>query len=208
MRNKLLILDKDGTLTTTVSGEKFVQHPKDQQLLPGVAEALQRYADNGWQSVIASNQGGVAAGYKSLDEAIREMRFCWGLIPAINRIYFCPDLEYGENCHVLKCRHQWLDWTTSGKEWLCDGFGDNPYDSFGGYRKPNPGMIKAAIRDFFGMNAVDLLALTKPFEGNIPLRLYRTNQANILFIGDRPEDEQAAANAGIPFMWAHEWRGE
>jgi phosphoglycolate phosphatase-like HAD superfamily hydrolase len=26
-----------------------------------------------------------------------------------------------------------------------------------------------------------------------------------LMVGDRPEDEQAAAAAGIPFQWAHEW---
>lgn len=29
-----------------------------------------------------------------------------------------------------------------------------------------------------------------------------------LFVGDRPEDEQCAANAGIPFMHATAWRGE
>jgi D-glycero-D-manno-heptose 1,7-bisphosphate phosphatase len=27
-----------------------------------------------------------------------------------------------------------------------------------------------------------------------------------LMVGDRPEDEQAAAAAGIPFTWAEEWR--
>lgn len=27
-----------------------------------------------------------------------------------------------------------------------------------------------------------------------------------LFTGDRPEDETCAANAGLPFMWAKEWR--
>jgi len=27
-----------------------------------------------------------------------------------------------------------------------------------------------------------------------------------LFVGDRPEDEQCAENAGLPFMWATEWR--
>lgn len=27
-----------------------------------------------------------------------------------------------------------------------------------------------------------------------------------LFVGDRPEDETCAANAGLPFMWAQEWR--
>jgi len=29
----------------------------------------------------------------------------------------------------------------------------------------------------------------------------------ILFVGDRPEDEQAAANAGVAFQWAADWRG-
>lgn len=27
-----------------------------------------------------------------------------------------------------------------------------------------------------------------------------------LFVGDRPEDETCAANAGLPFLWAEEWR--
>lgn len=27
-----------------------------------------------------------------------------------------------------------------------------------------------------------------------------------LFVGDRPEDEQCAANAGLDFMWAADWR--
>lgn len=27
-----------------------------------------------------------------------------------------------------------------------------------------------------------------------------------LFTGDRPEDETTAANAGVPFMWAKDWR--
>lgn len=29
-----------------------------------------------------------------------------------------------------------------------------------------------------------------------------------LFVGDRPEDECCAANAGIPFMWAKDWRAQ
>lgn len=28
----------------------------------------------------------------------------------------------------------------------------------------------------------------------------------MLFVGDRPEDEECARNAGIAFQWAHEWR--
>ena len=44
---KLLILDKDGTLVRPKSGNEFVQHPEDQELLPGVVEAIARYAANG-----------------------------------------------------------------------------------------------------------------------------------------------------------------
>ena len=29
-----------------------------------------------------------------------------------------------------------------------------------------------------------------------------------LFVGDRPEDEQCAASAGLDFQWAHEWRAQ
>lgn len=27
----------------------------------------------------------------------------------------------------------------------------------------------------------------------------------VLFVGDRPEDEQAASKAGIDFQWAKDW---
>ena len=55
---KLLVLDKDGTITQTKSGETFPTHPEDQELIEGVSEAVQRYVDDGWTIAIASNQGG------------------------------------------------------------------------------------------------------------------------------------------------------
>lgn len=51
-------------------------------------------------------------------------------------------------------------------------------------RKPNPGMILEA-RDMAG---VDL--------------------AEILMVGDRPEDEAAAKNAGVAFIWAKDFFGD
>lgn len=48
-------------------------------------------------------------------------------------------------------------------------------------RKPNPGMLLEGMKHV-GVNAEDTL-----------------------FVGDRPEDEQAARNAGIAFQWAHEF---
>ena len=55
---KLAVLDKDGTLTTPISGDKFSQSPQDQRLLPGVREAIDRLRSDGWSLAIASNQGG------------------------------------------------------------------------------------------------------------------------------------------------------
>jgi histidinol phosphatase-like enzyme len=55
---KLAVIDKDGTLTTPISGATFPQSPTDQQLLPGVTEAIDRLRRDGWTLAIASNQGG------------------------------------------------------------------------------------------------------------------------------------------------------
>ena len=76
---KLLVLDKDGTLTRTKSGHTFVQHPKDQVLIDGVVEAIAAYTADGWTMAIASNQGGVTAGHKTLEEAIAEMQYAMEL---------------------------------------------------------------------------------------------------------------------------------
>lgn len=58
MINKLIIFDKDGTLTRPRSGAKFPQHPEDQELYPGVKDAIDRLRVEGWSMAIASNQGG------------------------------------------------------------------------------------------------------------------------------------------------------
>jgi hypothetical protein len=57
---KLIIFDKDGTLTQPISGGAFVQHPEDQQLRPGVAQKLEQLRAEGVAMAIASNQGGCA----------------------------------------------------------------------------------------------------------------------------------------------------
>lgn len=55
---KLCVLDKDGTLVRPASGAEFPQSPTDQELLPGVKEAIDRMRATGWTFAIASNQGG------------------------------------------------------------------------------------------------------------------------------------------------------
>jgi D-glycero-D-manno-heptose 1,7-bisphosphate phosphatase len=166
--DKLLLLDKDGTLVHPTHG-KFVDAPWHQAPIPGVAAALDRYQAEGWKLCIISNQGGVAAGHKSLDSCILEMRYCLELFPQIREAFFCPDFE-GKDCWRVwgDCKepHRILygdGWTMSG-------------DKLAPFRKPEPGMLQLAMD------------------------IHSPGQT--LYIGDRPEDEAAAAAAGVPFDFA------
>lgn len=133
---KLLLLDKDGTLIQPKSGAKFVSKSWDQAALPGVIETLDRYVAEGWLPVIISNQGGVAAGHKSLESVIDEMRFCLELFPAIKEAYFCPDFE-GSIC--------WRVWREDAIEYKPESFDVYELGISGEFRKPNAGMLKLAI---------------------------------------------------------------
>ncbi len=57
-------------------------------------------------------------------------------------------------------------------------------------RKPSPGLLIEG--------ALDLAAKHNEY--------YPPHMG--LFVGDRPEDEECARLAGMPFRWAHEWRAE
>jgi D-glycero-D-manno-heptose 1,7-bisphosphate phosphatase len=70
---KLLILDKDGTLTYPINGGDFVTRPKAQAMYKWVLDRLDQYRCAGWDLAIATNQGGVASGYKTLKDAIDEV---------------------------------------------------------------------------------------------------------------------------------------
>lgn len=172
---KLAIFDKDGTLTISKSGAKFVQHPEDQILLPGVAEGIALLKDDGWTVAIASNQGGVAAGHKSLGNAIDEMFFAMRL----------ADIELGMAAHSYENEYGeaiFLDLQDGEQQWRPI---TNRQRKF---RKPSDGMINY---------------LASCMHGN---RTWRCGLDDVLFVGDRPEDHQAAAAAGVAFQWADEWR--
>ena len=149
------------------SGERrFVQSPDDQELIPGAAETLQRYRDDGWVMAIASNQGGVAAGFKTLECAIAETRYAMKLCKIKNAL-IAPSFEsngLGLAYHILP---KSLRRSVFEIKDLRERF-----------RKPAPGMLLYLFPE-------------------ISERLY---------VGDRPEDKEAAVNAGILFMDAVEWR--
>lgn len=178
---KLLLLDKDGTLVVPKSGAKFVNQAWDQELIPGVAEVLNRYVADGWTPIIISNQGGIAAGHKSLEATISEMGYCCGLFPfgaTPQESFFCPDFE-GEICH----RH----WAGDSITYDRSSWEVIEYGLAGTFRKPNPGMLKLAI------------SIHQPDE---VLYVGDMTIAN----SQKGEDENAAISAGIPFMSAENWR--
>jgi D-glycero-D-manno-heptose 1,7-bisphosphate phosphatase len=131
----LLLIDKDGTLVKTKSGEKFVNKPWDQELLPGVKEAFDHYKPRNWKIIIISNQGGVAAGHKTFTDAINEMRFCMELLPDIQECYFCPDYD-GESCYRV--------WNDDFINYNSESFPVWELEIQKQFRKPSPGMLKLA----------------------------------------------------------------
>lgn len=159
---KILFCDIDKTLTETISGAPLKQHPKDVKIIDGADKGLKHFSKLGWLIIGISNQGGVAAGHKSLEDAIAEMAYTKVLLPELRRIYFCPDYE--------------------GKQLFSDdGYQISAHEDCSKYnfRKPNPGMINHFLDD------VQIRENFKKWEA--------------WMIGDRPEDEQCAANAGINF---------
>lgn len=125
----LFFFDLDGTLRQTKSGATFINKPDEQQRISGAYQAVKYYASKGFTCVGITNQAGVAAGHKSIQEAIEEQQITLYLFPELDSIYFCPDFE-GEDCWVVNHHHDPVE-IGSGEEWT------------GTYRK-GAGMIKLA----------------------------------------------------------------
>lgn len=164
---RLLLCDIDDTLTGTISGAKFKQHSRDIKILNGADKALEEYQRKNRKIIGISNQGGVGAGHKTLEDAVSEMRYTLELFPALLCIYICPDY-LGEECYCITRRHC-IEISEASK-----------YK--GKFRKPDPGMLLHALAAHDG------------------------DRTKSWYIGDRPEDEAAATNAGINFMAADLWR--
>jgi D-glycero-D-manno-heptose 1,7-bisphosphate phosphatase len=139
---RILFVDCDGTIREPASGATFINRPDDQRIIEGVAQALTYYQKKGYTIIGTTNQGGVAAGHKQLEDAIAEQEYTLKLLPQIRNIFFCPDFE-GQYCwivggHEPKPIHL-ADW---GKPWI------------GQFRKPSAGMIHAANR-LLGSEPID-----------------------------------------------------
>lgn len=194
---KVLFLDLDGTVRRPKSGSLFIKDPLDQELIPGAKEAI---ATHQCLIVGITNQGEVEAGYKSLEDCIKEQRRTLKIIPEMESIYFCPDFE-GRFCWEInryyfhgKRQIRSFAWEES-----MAGFDDcfkifaNPGEERLNFRMPSPGIISYAYSS---------LETVRGGRYNLaPLE-------NCLMVGDRLEGKQAAQSLGVPFMEAEKWRNE
>jgi D-glycero-D-manno-heptose 1,7-bisphosphate phosphatase len=95
---KIFFFDLDGTLRESKSGKTFINEPDDQMPIAGASKAIAHYSDS-FICIGITNQGGVAAGHKSLGSAIEEQHITLNLFPELSEIFFCPN--WGESCYQI-----------------------------------------------------------------------------------------------------------
>jgi len=171
---KLILLARDGTLTTTASGEKFPKSVDDQQWIPGRLEHLHALQAAGMHTAIITNQGDAARGIFEPD-AMCEMLSKQCIEGRIDTFFVCFH-DTGEKAkQKAKIRELTGNEEYQGYTALYNGYHR---------KKPSPGMLMEAM-DFFEVSRQDTL-----------------------YVGDRPEDKDAAENASVDFEWAWSYFGD
>jgi len=100
---KGLLLDVDGTLRKTRSGELYPRHPDDIELLPGRQEVLTRWVEAGYRLFFVSNQSGVASGKLGHENAVAAfMRTAEMLQLPIAEVAYCPHPAFPVGCFCRK----------------------------------------------------------------------------------------------------------
>ena len=145
--NRAVFIDRDGTISEEVG---YINHVSRFRLFPYSAAALKQLHDNGYLAIVITNQAGVARGYFSEE-----------MVQAIHQ-QMTNDLESsGARVDAIYyCAHH-------------PTVGEPPYQLDCDCRKPKPGLLLRAARDY----DIDL--------------------ANSWMVGDRYSDIELAANAGV-----------
>lgn len=100
---KGLLLDVDGTLRRTISGEVYPRHPDDVLLLPNRREVLSRWVADGYQLFFVSNQSGIAAGRVSHPLAQQAFYRTAALLNLpVTEISYCPHPSQPVGCFCRK----------------------------------------------------------------------------------------------------------
>lgn len=125
-KQKAIFLDRDGTINKYVG---FLRNIDDFELLPKVADAIQKVNTSGYLAIVVTNQPIIARGeitYEQLQEIHNKMETLLGIEGAyLDAIYFCPHHPHkGYEGEVPELKIE------------CE------------CRKPKPGMLLEAAKDF------------------------------------------------------------
>ena len=160
MKRRAVFMDRDGTISEEVG---YVNHPARYRVFRYSAEAVRLLNEAGWLAILVTNQAGVARGYFT-EDVIGEVH---GVLSR--------ELERGgaRLDAIYYCAHH-------------PTVGEHPYRCDCDCRKPKPGLIERAAREF----GVDL--------------------AESWMVGDRYSDIELAHNAGVraAFVLSGYGRGE
>jgi D-glycero-D-manno-heptose 1,7-bisphosphate phosphatase len=160
MKRRAVFMDRDGTISEEVG---YVNHPSRYRVFPYSAEAVRLLNEAGWLAILVTNQAGVARGYFTED-----------IITAVHGVLNEELEKQGARLDaVYYCAHH-------------PTVGVPPYRFDCDCRKPRPGLIERAARDF----EIDL--------------------TQSWMIGDRYSDLELARNAHVhsAFVLSGYGRGE
>jgi len=153
-----ICLDFDGTIRRSRGGSTFINTVSDIELFPDVEALLWDYRNRGFLILGITNQGGVAFGYKTLQQAQEE------LDATLNLFFQNP-------FHAVQVSL----FHAEGKV--------PPFNRRSLLRKPEMGMLDVSEVQLFNRGII-------------------IDWDHSIFVGDRPEDEECARRAGIPFIHA------
>jgi D-glycero-D-manno-heptose 1,7-bisphosphate phosphatase len=158
---RAIFLDRDGTI---IEDPGYLDSCDKVRFLPKVSEAIKRLNESGFKVIVITNQSGVARGYFT-EETLKEInRYICQLLAeqgaSIDRVYYCPHHIEG----IIEAYR---------KECYC--------------RKPNPGMVEKATRDF----DIDLRKSFVIGDKSIDVETgYRTGCRTILLASQESPDKQ------------------
>jgi D-glycero-D-manno-heptose 1,7-bisphosphate phosphatase len=148
---RAVFIDRDGTISEEVG---YINHPSRFRVFPYTAAAIKHLKEHDWLAIVVTNQAGVARGYFT-EAMIKTVH------SEMNRVI---EQQGARLDAVYYCAHH-------------PSVGDPPYRFDCDCRKPKPGLIMQAVKDF----DIDLSASW--------------------MVGDRYSDVELAKNAGVHSMF-------
>lgn len=146
---KALVLVELGAIRRSITSDRWITTPCDQEPMPGSTDLLDAINAEGYCCVGVSNQSGVGFGYKSLESAIAEHIISMHLFPQLALIMFCPDFR-GKSAFC--CTHEDARQVPAASQLT------------GLYRMPRPGMAMHAAA-CLGARPVAAIGVSKSMRG-------------------------------------------